>query len=48
MISQQPVRLDYKYLCMGCKEAIVILHHSQYFRTVYCDECLDNPAQYAV
>ena len=35
--------LDYKYLCMGCKDNVVVLHHSQYFRTVYCDNCLDKP-----
>ena len=47
-VSQRPVVVEYKYLCMGCKDAIVILHHSQYFRTVYCDECLDNPREDAV
>jgi len=40
--------LNYKYLCMECRENMVILHHSQYFRTVFCDECLDNPARHAV
>ena len=46
-VGQRPVILNYKF-CMGCKEAIVILHHSQYFRTVFCDDCLDNPARDAV
>jgi DNA-directed RNA polymerase subunit RPC12/RpoP len=48
MDSSKEIILNYQYLCMGCKDKMVILHHSQYFRTVYCDDCLDKPEEYAV